>query len=542
MDFNGNCMTCAPTQIISLKMAVNDISSITVKDQCGNIYNNLTYSYSVDGICWSCYMSADDVTLATLNIISDYFVRIKVSGQVSEILINDEPTYDYTTSLDSTFNLEASLGSLYSPYDGIESATQLQEQLSDIVANMIGLPIYYFRIAGIDGAADLTFKEYALKSVIDVKQIQLVVGDGNMPSSRPEFSELGLDWQTDWETEISKNQFATAFGNNVQPMEGDLVYIPLMKRMWRVSSAYDERNGALMWQSTTFKLNLVKYQIDGSLDLAGQESFIDSIVKNKYEDLFGTEEGLDSGVYSTDLTRARPSNLYAVYKSDATRKEMTCDTINFQTTKLYHKGTLISDNCYKFSDMIGYYDSQIIYQRPYCGDSLSMSFIILCNSVMQPPYKKDIISIGNIKVQLTNNGQSSNIKLNIKPELNVDIDNEKYYLITLRYDKILNTADITASEYKYPSTIPLYKLSSHHYFFDVDNKIQKVGRWSSEMNLETNSEVSVYGFPGTITNFKLFDVYNDKLSELLQQYPTHQHLQINDTARPIVGLTGTTPK
>ena len=43
---------------------------------------------------------------------------------------------------------------------------------------------------------------------------------------------------------------------------------------------------------------------------------------------------------------------------------------------------------------------------------------------------------------------------------------------------------------------------------------------------------------GYITNFKIFDVYNDNLSELLQMYPTHQHLMINDTARKIVGRPG----
>ena len=33
-------------------------------------------------------------------------------------------------------------------------------------------------------------------------------------------------------------------------------------------------------------------------------------------------------------------------------------------------------------------------------------------------------------------------------------------------------------------------------------------------------------------------IYNDNVSELLQMYPTHQHLLINDTARRIVSLFG----
>ena len=48
----------------------------------------------------------------------------------------------------------------------------------------------------------------------------------------------------------------------------------------------------------------------------------------------------------------------------------------------------------------------------------------------------------------------------------------------------------------------------------------------------------INGIPGTVTNFKLFDSYIDNLSELLQQYPTNQHLIINDTARKIIDMQG----
>ena len=64
-------------------------------------------------------------------------------------------------------------------------------------------------------------------NVESVKQIKLIVNEGQMPSSKPEFSDFGLDWQTDWETEISKTMFATAFGITAQPMEGDLISFDL---------------------------------------------------------------------------------------------------------------------------------------------------------------------------------------------------------------------------------------------------------------------------------------------------------------------------
>ena len=62
------------------------------------------------------------------------------------------------------------------------------------------------------------------------------------------------------------------------------------------------------------------------------------------------------------------------------------------------------------------------------------------------------------------------------------------------------------------------------------------------MQLETPHDVVVNGFSGNLTNIKVFDVYDDNMSELLQMYPTHQHLKINDTARPLYGLSGTQQK
>ena len=46
------------------------------------------------------------------------------------------------------------------------------------------------------------------------------------------------------------------------------------------------------------------------------------------------------------------------------------------------------------------------------------------------------------------------------------------------------------------------------------------------------------GFYGTITNIKLFNIYCDDISEILQMFPTNNALIINDTARNILGMDG----
>lgn len=539
--FDDNCLgVCSPAQIINLGMPVNDVSEVTLYDSDGTAYctDVLKYSYSVDGVCWSCYMSFDDVVSATFDSISDYFLRIKVRGDVAKVSIDKENTTDYTVSFDSSFNLDTSCEqqspNVYNPYANIDGALQLQQSLTDAINCVIGIPIYYFKVNGVSGAADMTFKEYALKSVSDVKQIKLIVTDGTMPSSRPEFTELGLDWQTDWETEISKSMFATAFGINAQPTEGDLIYIPMMKRMWAVSSAYDERNGSLMWKSTTWKVMLMKYQTDGSLDLNEHDDFVNDLVKTHYEDLFGDDDIAGSGTEAAHIVPARPVSLYPVFRSDAVRKEMTCDSIDMTASSLYHKGTLIADNAYILQPQ-----SQITYQHPYCGDSISISFLICCEEGRQ--YNGSLFDIGHIYVNIAQKQTQTTLSLNVS-DISVTIENGQWHLVTLRWSKQMHLCDITASIYRHPDNVPVYQLSNWHYYFDVDNATVSNGKWNIEMDITEKSTVMMNGFYGQMTNIKVMDVYDDNMSELLQQYPTHSRIIINDTARPIYGLLGTTPK
>ena len=60
------------------------------------------------------------------------------------------------------------------------------------------------------------------------------------------------------------------------------------------------------------------------------------------------------------------------------------------------------------------------------------------------------------------------------------------------------------------------------------------------MTVENNSDIILESFYGNITNIKVYDIYVDSVSEILQMYPTNSHLLVNDTARKIVDMTGLT--
>ena len=537
-----NLGSCNPTQIININQPINEINNFTVTNECDEAYDNgnLVFSYSLDSVCWSCYMSYDDLLKNTIDLDGDFYLRFKINNIVNTISNDDEEITDYSSQLDSNFQLtgcETENPNVFNPYANLDSAVNLQTQLTETVSCLFGIPIYYFKLKPDAGSKDITFKEYALMNVDQVKQIKLLITDGTMPSSKPEFADFGLEFQTDWETEISKASFATAFGNTAQPMEGDFIYIPMMKRMWQVSGAYEEKNGSLMWNATTFRVMLVKYQDRGSVDLQDTDTFVNSLVKNKYEDLFGDDNNSTYDASTQNLTApvAAQNTLYPVFESDALRKYVTCDTVEFYSEATYYKGTLISDMLYGFlrNDI----ESKIIYQYKYCGSSVAISFII--QPYVANNFKGTIIKVGNCEVILEQTGMNVKLYTNIYPDKQIELITQSIYFIVIRWDMGMNLFDLSAYLYSYNHNVPTYKLNSAHYYYDIDNPIaQYSSTFDPELIDEIGHDIYISNFYGRITNFKVFDIYNDNISELLQMYPTHQHLMINDTARRLNGKDG----
>lgn len=537
--------SCAPLQYVNFKIALNDISTIEIynDENCKYDLADAKWSYSIDNACWSCDMDYNTILKNTLNLTSDFFVRVKVQGVVSSVNYNGSQYTNYSTQLVTGFNFTAcnnkTSSNMFNPYANMDCAMGLYQQLSETVSCLFGLPCYYFKLSPNTKSKDITFKEYTLMDVESVKQIKIMVADGAMPSSKPDFTEFGLEWQSDWETEITKGTFATAFGLTAQPLEGDLVYIPMMKRMWQVSGSYEEKKDGFMWNATSFKVVLVKYQEKDSVNLGDTESLVSNFVKNKYEDLFGEDDNatLDSGEQSVESPKYAANSLYPVYESDATRKYVTCDSIDILDNSLYYKGTLIADSNYTFTknDVL----STIIYQKYFCGNECSLSFIF---NTLLATFESDIIDIGSIKVHIKQNNAKITLSINKDDNMSIELDSNQIYFVILRFSKTMNLVDFSVYKYVWNEKIPIYKLNSQHYWFDIDNPVTTYStKHSIEFEEQEKVQVEIHNFYGWITNFKLFTFYNSNITELLQMYPTNQHLLINDTARKIVDLNGVNP-
>ena len=536
-----NLGACAPSQVINLNIAVNDFSLLEIYDGNTRLNNEeLDWSYSTDSVVWSCWMSYDKAGNNLFEFESDYFIRAKVNSPITKVLYDGVETTEYSTSLAKCFDFDNAIQNpnQYNPYANTEYAMGLYQHLTETVNSVVGIPIYYFKLAPNVGSKDITFKEYTLMDVDAVKQIKLIVNENQMPSSKPEFSEWGFDFSTDWETEISKTMFASAFGINAQPMEGDLVYIPMMKRMWMVNGAYEEKNEGFMWQNTTFKVALVKYQEKGSVDLGDTEEFINTLVANKYDDLFGNDENRQSGQETVECPEYASMPIYPVFESDAVRKYVSMSEGYFDlNSKLisspkYNKGIVIAENMYDWTNVLN--ECIIAYQTPFIGTDGTLAFIITTGS---RNCEGKLFNIANIEININITPQKTT--LSVFDILSLDIESNQTYLVYIRWSKSMNLLELSAIHYTYPSNIPLYNLQNYHYRLDVNNTKTNVTNYDIELEQCEKKDVITYSFDGKITNIKVYDRYIDNVSELIQMYPTNQHLLINDTARKFVELPGT---
>ena len=535
-------MGCGIKRIVQFNNAIT-ASNITVFDNFNNnITDSCSYSWSVDSVCWSPWASYDTYRAISARLESDFYLRILVSTGLSDIAINQCKTSDYTISIDaSNVFLQDFCGdtNLFQPYNNLDCALQLQQQLSDSIACMFGIPIYYFKTEPNKSTADYTFKEYVLHNVVAVKQLKLVIKDGAMPSSNPKLTEFDFDWETDWETEISKTHFATAFGDNAIPHYGDFIYIPMMQRMWDVNAAYDEKNEGLMWRSTTWKLQLVKYADSTAYSGPEFDDLIDTLIPKTYDNVFGQIETIEQERISQAPQVSAPmfaaTNLFDIFMEDAIRKQYTKNDVTIIDKQYNHRANVVGRNMYRFKNENGC----ITYQKGICGDNGTLMFIVETPGSFSGELSRDIIQFGNLRVNMT--WDAGKFKLSCG-ELSTDLDAFKSYMCVIRWNRNNYTMSLDIYNYTHREDIPIYKLRPEMYWFDFENPVcSLVGEYNNELASDIEMPCQVHAYPLQLTNIKYYNNYlddKDVFVESVRYTTNHAACVFNDTSRPITSGHG----
>lgn len=532
-------MGCGIKRIITFSKAIKT-ENVILFDNNINITENSLYSWSVDGVCWTGWNSYQNFKLIIPNIETDFYLRILISTGLSSIYVDDKCFIEYSMCIDSSSNFLKEFcneTNLFQPYNNLDCALQLQQQLSDSVVCMFGIPIYYFKCEPNSDTVDYTFKEYVLHNVTNVKQIKLMIKDGQMPSSNPKLTEFDFDWETDWETEISKSQFATAFGDNAIPKYGDFIYIPMMNRMWDVNAAYDEKNEGLMWRSTTWKLSLVKFSNSTAYNEGEFETFIDNLIPKTYENTFGQYELLEqereTGLSQLSSPMFAATNLYDIFMEDAIRKQYTENDISILSKQYNHRSNVVSRNIYKFKNENGC----ITYQKGICGENGTFMFIFETPGSLKDDIERDIIQFGNLRIGIKYDKTTNEFELSSNSNLHAKLQPFKSYLCIIKWNRNSYITEMVVYQYKYREDVPIYKLRPEMYWFDFENPIYNESTtYDNDLCTSIELPCQIHAYPIQLTNIKYYNEYlsnEEAIKESIKYTTTNLNCVIADTARQI---------
>ena len=539
MQVENYNMNCGIKRILQFQEAIT-YANINVYDIDGNdITIQCKYSWSHDGVCWTSWTDYNTYIKTTKYIDSDFYLRILLFGSFSKISLNNIFTDCYNICLDSSnLFLKDLCGetNVFQPYQNLDCALLLQQQLADSVVCMFGIPIYYFKTNPREETADYTFKEFVLHDVVAVKQLKLMIADGQMPSSNPKLTEFDFDWETDWETEISKTQFARAFGDTAFPHSQDFIYIPMMKRMWEVNAAYDEKKDGLMWRSTTWKLSLVKYNDSTNVITDGFENLIDNWIVNEYEDIFSeieaNEQEREVGAAPLSSPQFAATNLYNIFMEDSVRKQYTKQDISILDKIYCHKNNIVARNIYKFKNENGC----VTYQNNICGDSGTIIFILETPGSFNKQLDKDIMNFGPIDIQMAYLENEDKFLVGCH-ELYSRIDPFSTYMVMYKWNRNNFTCELNIYKHTYDKNTPQYKLRPESYYFDFENPIcELVGAYNNDYVIDKPQQCQIHSYPAQVTNIKLFNNYLDNqesIKESIKYITQSEKCIINDLSRPI---------
>lgn len=507
-------------------------TSIVVNRLGKDISRECRFSWSSDNVCWTNFTTYENYLSICKNIESDYYLRIRFTGDIPQINLDGLQLTCYTIYIDNAnrFEIQDCSNNEFCFFDNITCALLIQQQMADKIACLFGLPAYYFRVLPDKSTKELTFKEYTLHDVDDVKMVRLVIPDGQMPSSRPNFTDFDFDWEVDWEVEMSKTHFARAFGDTAFPKQRDFIYIPMMKRMYEVNSAYDEKEGMLMWQSTTWKLGLIKWNEKTNIDYTGFEDIIDKWVVNKFDiEPEILEQEVDSGVTDVRMPLFIPNNVMNIYMTDSVRHSITENTI--ADFSVNHKNISITRNKYMFGSP-GY----VRYQKEICGDCGTLTFVL--EHVGGDFQEHPIVQFGEVCLVLSPNGISDGkISIDLEPGI---------YIINYVWNYRLFTTELSAYRHtiadRYRS-LPPYKVKPDMYTFDYYNGA--TGAFNNDYIMISSMPCAIYPYDCSMSNIKLYKqaLDGEELKKEMLKYTTkHEHIIFNDNCVPFESGFGSSNK
>ena len=243
---------------------------------------------------------------------------------------------------DGCANIEVSCDTnLFQPYN-LTKSTTIYKQLVGITNDIFGHSVQYFRTEPDKRTEDVILMEYSLFNVVDKKDVKILVPDNEFPEENPTYDIFGMEF-AEFEVHIVAEEFERVFGLGVQPRNMDYMYIPIINKMYEVSSVglADEFNR----ENSYYRVKLVKYQERTAVQKNNFEADTDALITG-VEEVFGERQ-------SEEMEKdTNPTQFQTVSTSYRDGIRMFVDRkLSIEDYDLKNRWTIVSKNYYDLNAM-----------------------------------------------------------------------------------------------------------------------------------------------------------------------------------------------
>lgn len=232
---------------------------------------------------------------------------------------------------------------IYDPYN-LNKPTAIYSEISELSANMWGHDTQYFRVEPDQRSRDVILKEYSLYNVKEQGNLKIMVPDNEMPTREFQYDIFGMGFE-DFEIHITKGQMEAAFGPGIHPRPRDYMYIPIMNRMYEVSSVSfaDEFNQTM----TYWRLMLSKYE-ERTSSIIDTDTAEGQAMEQQLDDLYTGVEEVFGAEQKDEFEKTTKSTQYQTVFSEVGDgiRDRIHNTLLISDKELRNKWTIVAKNHY----------------------------------------------------------------------------------------------------------------------------------------------------------------------------------------------------
>ncbi len=265
----------------------------------------VTYSYSLDGINFTKDVSKDIFVIENnpgLNI----YIRIHINMLIDSLvpttlnLAISVPKKDVYIELKSLKydGVDIDLDSLdfksiidlidesplWNLYDNQYITIHRWIKQCNAVSEMYGHNCIYFKTD--PTVISHTLKNNFMRDIVAIKKIKIMFPDNELPNiDNITYSDWDMPLIDEFIAHIVWNKFEVAFGENVIPSSKDIIYLPMLNKLYRVGVVQPVNSfmGKIAW----WELTLIKYEIDDCVAMSND-------LRDEYNNIPDFDKALDA--------------------------------------------------------------------------------------------------------------------------------------------------------------------------------------------------------------------------------------------------------